>query len=91
MGFNLEAEPKYDNEKVRTVYQEIVGIYEPEADAIDLINKLLDLREKAREEKDFNKADLIREKLNEARINIEDTSFGPFSSPSPSPSPFEED
>ncbi len=42
----------------------------------ELIGKVLDLREKAREEGNYEFADMIREKLEESGINIEDTKEG---------------
>ena len=43
---------------------------------IDSIEKLIEERTKARESKDFQKADEIREKLSEKGIEIEDTPDG---------------
>ena len=42
----------------------------------NFVNKLIAERNKARKEKDFKKADEIREKLNKLNIELEDTTEG---------------
>jgi cysteinyl-tRNA synthetase len=47
-------------------------------DTVDqLMNLLLDLRQQARERKDFGTADMIRDRLHELRITIQDSAAGP--------------
>lgn len=48
-----------------------------EAALAEVIDKLLELRQQARKQKDFAKSDLIRDLLKEAGVAVEDTPAGP--------------
>jgi len=71
-------------ENIARFYQEfagqVLGILDYESSNTDFeeqkIQDLIDGREKARKEKDWKKADKIRDELKENRIILEDTSEG---------------
>jgi len=63
------------NEKLRKLVTE--NNKEPSNIVEENIKTLLDIREQAREEKDWKKADEIRHKLQEIGVDIEDTIKGP--------------
>ena len=58
-------------------FDTILGILEEKDDKLSSeIKNLIDEREKARKEKDFQKADRLREELNRKGIILEDTKDG---------------
>lgn len=61
-------------EKLAQVYNEFG--YDEEADPVGVIQALIIARANARKDKDFTKADLVRNKLDEAGILIKDTKDG---------------
>jgi len=75
-----------DLSKLKEIYNtfvyDILGLKPEDQSANDdelsetLIQKLLDLRQRSKEEKDFKTSDLIREMLNDAGVEIKDTKDG---------------
>jgi len=55
----------------------VIGITSIQEEAEDQIEKMIQMREKARKSRDFSKADAIRDELLEKGIVIEDTPHGP--------------
>jgi cysteinyl-tRNA synthetase len=55
----------------------VIGITSIQEEAEDEIEKMIQMREKARKSRDFSKADAIRDELLEKGIVIEDTPHGP--------------
>lgn len=79
----LVSDNKPDFAQLKTdfaLYLELLGVMGfiiPESGLDDdLINLLIDLRQKAREKKDFEQADYIRSELNKLGVALEDKPFG---------------
>ncbi len=64
--------------KLRGYYLELVGSESEESlNLEEVLDCILSLREEARKEKDWERADQIRRRLKEFGVEIEDTPFGP--------------
>jgi len=73
---NLDAEGAGKIRDFLSELNTVFGIFEVNREIDEDIQKLIDEREKAREDKDFAKADKIRDELKEKGIVLEDTPDG---------------
>jgi cysteinyl-tRNA synthetase len=77
---DLSKDKRIDEPKLLENVQNVANKYQistKEKDIEQLIDSLLDLREKARKSKDWQKADQIRDDLGNLGIEIQDTDTGP--------------
>jgi cysteinyl-tRNA synthetase len=84
LGLTLEAgrEAALDTEKIAAVYAGLcretghTPAYNDAADAEEMVQDLIDARQRFRKEKQFRQADLVRDRLDGAGIVLEDTPKG---------------
>ena len=74
LGFEVEAERLDDIAGLVTELGTEFGL--DGYTAGEIVSKLIDLRGRAREERDFARSDLIRDRLNDVGVLVEDTSDG---------------
>ncbi|RJQ32254.1 MAG: cysteine--tRNA ligase [Actinobacteria bacterium] len=85
LGFNFPIEIKLNlPPKIANTYEEFAK-KKALGDVDKMLQELLEIRDKAKANKEFSKADQIRDELNAIGIKIEDTPLGPVASPSPEP------